>query len=509
MTDKILVTNRGALIEKYGRQGFGKVVAAVKQLIAADRKKGISTTLFFLDDPGALKKVRGRAVTDFKSGREHKEAIDALYSARQPEYIVIVDAPDVVPHCSLANPTPEDDDPDVPSDLPYACDAPFSRDPKQYLAITRVVGRIPGIYGADRPTFLVKALKASAGHKPSPRRDYLSYFAISAQVWLKSTEKSVKAIFGRSDRILVSPPIKNSDANRHLPPLMHFINCHGETVDPNFYGERNERYPIALKTDGVGRHVRRRTVVAAECCYGAELYDPTIKQAGGKPPIAVSYFNRGAVGFFGSTNIAYGEAARMGAADLITQYFMVNVLAGASLGRACLQARQKFVDGEDLDKYNLKTIAQFILLGDPSLHPCQEDDPAEKRILNAADRPTARAIRRMELAAMGKSVGESSAFIGKKKRRPGAGAARHAETIARGLGLRGGTVEAFTASGGPLYRKSMSEHGFKPDILVVSKKSRPIVRVVDGKKRTSRQVRAVVVHTLRGRIARVAHYVSR
>src|SRR5262245_49212420 len=172
MTDKILVTNRTAMTEKYGEKGLRKVAAAARALIAADRRRGVATALIFLDDRAALRKLGGRAVTDFKSGREYKEAVDAIYAALQPEYIVILDAPDIVPHVSLNNPTAEDDDPDVPSDLPYACDAPFSRDARQYLAVTRVVGRIPGIQGARQPTFLIKALKAAASHKPRPQRDY-------------------------------------------------------------------------------------------------------------------------------------------------------------------------------------------------------------------------------------------------------------------------------------------------------------------------------------------------
>ena len=80
----------------------------------------------------------------------------------------------------------------------------------------------------------------------------------------------------------------------------------------------------------------------------------------------------------------------MSAADFITQYFLVNVLNGASLGRACLEARQKFVDEQYLDIYNLKTLAQFVLLGDPALHPCREDDPDERARKDLADQTAAR-----------------------------------------------------------------------------------------------------------------------
>jgi hypothetical protein len=86
--------------------------------------------------------------------------------------------------------------------------------------------------------------------------------------------------------------------------------------------------------------------------------------------MALSYLQDGASGFFGSTTIAYGPSEGNGSADLICQYFLQQVLAGASLGRAALEARLKFGGGKThLDPYDLKTLAQFYLLGDPSLHP--------------------------------------------------------------------------------------------------------------------------------------------
>ena len=82
-------------------------------------------------------------------------------------------------------------------------------------------------------------------------------------------------------------------------------------------------------------------MAAVECCYGAELYDSVIL---GLPlPICQRYLIQGAYGYFGSSTIAYGPADGNGAADLITQYFLVAVLDGASIGRAALTARQQYI----------------------------------------------------------------------------------------------------------------------------------------------------------------------
>ena len=109
------------------------------------------------------------------------------------------------------------------------------------------------------------------------------------------------------------------------------------------------------------------TVVAVECCYGAELYDPsdTDMQSG----ICSTYLRDGAYGYFGSSTIAYGPSRGNGQADLICQYFLDEVLNGASLGEATLRARHRFAGTyTHLDPIDLKTAVQFFLLGDPSIH---------------------------------------------------------------------------------------------------------------------------------------------
>ena len=93
-------------------------------------------------------------------------------------------------------------------------------------------------------------------------------------------------------------------------------------------------------------------------------------------PICQRYLIQGAYGYFGSSTIAYGPEEGNGAADLITQYFLMAVLDGASLGRAALVARQRFVQQTaELDPVDLKTLGQFNLLGDPSIHPATVTRP--------------------------------------------------------------------------------------------------------------------------------------
>ncbi len=99
-----------------------------------------------------MRRCRGKKVSSPGNERQSKDAVDAIYKALEPDYLVLIDGPDVIPHLTLNNPVPKDKDPNVPSDLPYASDASYtSRDAAKYAAVTRVVGRIPGITGAKEP----------------------------------------------------------------------------------------------------------------------------------------------------------------------------------------------------------------------------------------------------------------------------------------------------------------------------------------------------------------------
>ena len=409
MPDKVLLANVTALKWKYGPDGFRKIRIAADVLIAADLAAGLVTRLVDISNPAQMRRYRATAVRASHDEKQNKDAVDSVYLALRPHYIVLLDGPDVIPHILLSNPTPEDGDANVPSDLPYASDHRLTgRHVAAYSVVTRVVGRMPGIVGAEDPKFLISQLRNAANFRSRRHQDYAPNFAMAADVWRRSTEQSATNIFGQ-EPIKTSPPTSSPRVERLLKPLSHFINCHGADTSPQFYGQRGKHFPIAMTSDDVARGVRRHTIVAAECCYGAQLFDP--KAASGKWPISNAYLSAGAVAFFGSTTIAYGPNEGNSSADLITQYFMINVLATASLGRACLQARQRFVQTQRMENpVNLKTLGQFILLGDPSLQPVRDDSPDAELSSDYIDYREARERRRVALVAAGHSAVSASGF---------------------------------------------------------------------------------------------------
>ncbi|MDO9316539.1 MAG: C25 family cysteine peptidase [Burkholderiaceae bacterium] len=375
MDDKLIVSNRRALKSKYGAGGFAKVLGAVRALIAADKQRGIRSRLVFIDDAAAMKKLKAPPVTVASSPRQAKAAIDAVFRATDPEYLMILGSPDVVPQQDLINPlySPPDDDPDACAwgDLPYACEAGYSRDVSAFKGPTRVVGRLPDLAGARDPSYLLGVLDRAARYQPRDVADYGAYFGLSTRTWRESTALSLFNIFGNSKELTLSPPASAKNSDARLAPLMHFINCHGGQADPQFYGEdAKHHFPVSLSSTAIAGRIHPGTVAAAECCYGGEMYDSVT--LGLPMPIGQHYLAQGAFAFVGSSTIAYGPADSNGAADLLTQYFLLAVLEGASTGRAMLMARQRFVQQTaELDPMDLKTLAQFSLLGDPAVHPAR------------------------------------------------------------------------------------------------------------------------------------------
>lgn len=412
MDDKVIVTNRSALMKKYGGQGMTKIRQAIRALSAADKKRGMKTRVVYLDDAKTMKKLGGKPVMNAVDPRENKQAIDGIFTSINPDYLVILGAPDVVPHQDLANPVYQqdgDDDPTAWGDVPYACEAPYSRDPARFVGPTRVVGRMPDLVSAAEPSYLVALLKAAASAQSREPDAYTGYFGLSAEKWRGSSRLSLNNIFGQATDLLLSPSAGPTYQAGELKNRMHFINCHGGLASPEFQGQRGDSYPISLTTKATEGEIVDGTVAAVECCYGAELYDAQI--LGIDLPICQSYLRQGAYGYFGSTTIAYGPADANGAADLVCQYFLLNVLEGASLGRAALAARQQFVQGTaQMDPIDLKTLAQFCLLGDPSVHPVVRNTPTTvpKGMVSSQAERFFRAERRAKMQ-------ETGVFLSKTK----------------------------------------------------------------------------------------------
>ena len=86
MDDKVIVSNRTALVAKYTGAGATRIEKAVRELIAADAKRGIKSRLVYLDDARAMRIFRSTAVNERTNARQNKQAIDAIFRATTPDY---------------------------------------------------------------------------------------------------------------------------------------------------------------------------------------------------------------------------------------------------------------------------------------------------------------------------------------------------------------------------------------------------------------------------------------
>ena len=369
---KIIVSNKSALQALYG-ENLDNIGVALDALIASDNKKKINTQVIYLDDQKLMESFNVPYVSDKNNEEQNKEAIDGLYNDLNPDYIMILGGPDIVPFQSMTNPVSGDPDPNVPSDLPYASDSGYSTNINDFLNPSRVVGRLPGISGESNPEALITAIDAAANLTTRTKEEYETYFSVSASVWQGSTTKSLTNIFGNADDLELSPPSGPDWTDKQLESRSHFVNCHGSSDDSKWYGQSGSNYPEAVKASQIDGKLSVGTIAAAECCYGAQLYAPGASQSA----ICNTYLGNQAAAFCGSTNVAYGPADGQGQADLITQYFIKNLLDGFSSGSAMLKARQKYIDDHGwMGATDLKTIAQFYLLGDPSGLPVGKSSKA-------------------------------------------------------------------------------------------------------------------------------------
>lgn len=454
---KAIVTDFAALRSKYGSR-LGEVRAAIAGLVEADAARGLASVVFDLSDARQM----GRLCVDPVDGpgdrRRAKEAVDAIDRFHEPTYILLLGAPDVVPMQLLRNPLSValvgpggDDDGMLPSDLPYACEAPYGLSIERFAGPARVVGRLPDMPGARDPGFLLRVLRHATRAKPAPQEAYRRWFALSTQSWLRPSREVLEGVFGsveRRDLHLVPGPGRPW-RREVLAPRMHFVNCHGGAFDASFDGEYEALVlptVTALEAGELGGKVPRGAILVAECCYGGHLYDPLDPRASplGQRGIALEYLGQGAHGVFASTTTAYGGTVRCENADVLCMRFMQRVLAGASLGRAALEARQDLMDHHHgVDPTLFKTLAQFTLLGDPSIHPVRPGPaiasrrgPRDRFSRHEAGQLAAR-LRRENLRRMGLALLASFPQLGSPHPPTRLSAHRLVGKVARAMGFEG------------------------------------------------------------------------
>jgi Peptidase family C25 len=421
---KLSVTIRAALVRKYGATALGKIDSAIAAWIAADQSRGFTNRYVALDDAAAMTALGASAIKGKVTAFKVKRAIDVLVRKLAPDYLVLLGGDDVLPHFVVPNPSfssdPNgDDDPTVLTDNPYASSRAYKGGTlKSYLVPDRVVGRIPdlpAIDGQGDPAAMLAALKTATRWKPKAKTFYGSAYATCCDTWKNAGEATMRYLELPVPDLLISPPAVEgaTTARSRLARKVHMTKCHGVEIDAHFYGQKGSSYPEILFSGTLKGRVRAGTLAAAMCCYGARVYSPADRAANpsGALPVPIAYLQAGAVGFLGATKIAWVGSEIMMCADWIVGSYLKKALAGASLGRAALEAKQDYLQyllnqGINQDTADEKTMIEFVLLGDPSIHPVKSTaaPAALKQPAVAARNAALRTERRVARAVVAAQV---------------------------------------------------------------------------------------------------------
>lgn len=293
----------------------------------------------------------------------------------------------------------------------------------------------------------------------------------------------------------------------------HFVNCHGAPTSPDYFGQRDKDSPEARSAALVDGALTEGTVLTAECCYGAEIYQPVDDRLG----MALTYLRSGAYSVFGSTTIAYGPSSGNDYADVICRLDMAALDAGASVGRAGLQARQAYVAASSpLDPIDLKTLAQFLVLGDPSVHAVDRagQPPESKRARSELFSGTG--ARRVMLESKGLALGHTTEFAVPTDEPIEEEIAEKLMALVRVEGARQPRFSSFTVGGSVRHKGLLGITGFdsEPTLMHVMVQAldmeyapiRPQVAIVglqEGREITSvRTAVAVTSEELKGTVER-------
>jgi hypothetical protein len=385
----LILGNRGALTRRFGVDGWRRIDDQLQKVCTVLRGQGMTLCAGYIDQADSL--VLGDMVVRQPIPAEPLAIRDLIRrfaehcGAAQVELatVVLIGGDECIPFHRLQNPIP-DDDRVIFSDNPYACDD------AGYLIPQRIVSRLPE-GDDDDPTLLLNMLTTmtdyhrSAHHQGRQGFDVAAWLRIrsgvgdrlargvAAEVWQEPSRLVLRNLHADAKLILSPPHTNQSSAHKVIAGReVLYLNLHGAAGMPHFYGQPADAWgaatalPIALSPDHIQRSAVAGTIIISEACYGAELAGRNIRNS-----IPLKALSQGALAFVGATVNAYGSSvAPLLGADLLferlTHHLATGMPVGMSLHYARLEFAQTMYDRQGfLDDVDMKTLIEFILLGDP------------------------------------------------------------------------------------------------------------------------------------------------
>lgn len=385
----VVLGHRAALVRRFGTAGWQAIDECVQRLCGVLRQRGLFVVAGYIDAPGglAMRDIPSPApiAADAMAIRDAVREMATQLQLRNLELttLVLIGGDQCIPFHRLQNPIP-DDEPYVLSDNPYACDD------AGYLLPQRIVARLPE-GDSDDPQLLIGMLESMVHYHSQVPHHSQAGFDLATLLRIRSTPAQHLAVGIAADawrepsllvlrnlhsdaKLLTSPPITAQNlAVRALAGCeVLYINLHGAAGMPHFYGQSATGWgaasalPIAISPNHLTRAIVGGAIIISEACYGAELAGRTPLNS-----VPLKALSEGALAFVGSTVNAYGSAATpLLGADLLfermTRYLADGVPIGMALHFARLEFAQIMYDRQGfLDDVDMKTLIEFILLGNP------------------------------------------------------------------------------------------------------------------------------------------------
>jgi hypothetical protein len=378
MKSKLVFTHGANFRAKFGVAARENLETRLNQLVALDAKREITSKWVFVDDQASVATF-GVAPANAATASAIKGVVDAIAAKMPFDYLVVVGGHDIVPLFEYTNPVSGTTDKVVPSDNGYAssgADAPP-------LVPDRLLGRL-ATSNDSNADLLWKQFDEISSFRPSG--DVTGY-AMYADYWSQPSQNIAKQLGIANPRQSLSPPIDVNPNPMSFPAAgltgsrFHYFNLHGDLRNSPWYGQDGgdlNSYPEACLPALIPTGVQH-SVAACEACYGGDSYGTNSVRRKINTANCLTYLNQKAIGFCGSTTIAYGgtnDAPDLWAADLLVLYFLQGCLAGKTMGAALRDAKVQVAQdaikkNNAYDDLTKKTLLQFLLYGDPSVAPFQ------------------------------------------------------------------------------------------------------------------------------------------
>jgi tetratricopeptide (TPR) repeat protein len=388
---QVLLANKSTLLRRYGAAGSAAIDQRLNTLAEVLGRRGIQVYCCYSDDASSLQLGDQIALAPVAHEpaaiRELVRAIgDGLaQQRRQLGTLLLIGGDDSIPFHRLPNPLAD-------SDQAVLSDNPYGTDDAGYLLPQRTIARLPDGAEPD-PALLLTLLdqmieyhrcgEHSAAGRRAPTLLGLRLGAhpralvgdgYSADVW-RETSRAVLDALNPDAPLGACPPL---DADSFVVESasaggLLYLNLHGAAGLPNWYGQPDEvrrglgeQLPIALRPDFFERNMVPGGLLISEACYGLDLAGRTVRTS-----IPLGALAAGALACVGATVNAYGSTSTpLLGADLLCQRLLGQLQRGVPIGAALHEARLELAQAMYrrqgyLDDVDIKTLTEFVLLGDP------------------------------------------------------------------------------------------------------------------------------------------------